>query len=191
MRSSNLFMAAAVSAAIGSAACSMHAQQPKLRTLTEQELVDMMLGSSIQASRSSNTPQTVQRVKEALAHGRKFTMVSVDDLPDDWTTITPGGAGGGGAWQYVIDRTKQQNLPTDPNGTLRAVQVLSKHLGKSFNAVVRTEGDGATMNGLALAADLGVRIVDACLSGRARPEVQQQIPYLVGIPAAPSAYVTR
>ena len=55
---------------------------------------------------------------------------------------------------------------------------------KSFNAVVRTEGDGATMNGLALAADLGVPIVDACLSGRARPEVQQQIPYLVGIPAA-------
>jgi hypothetical protein len=42
-----------------------------------------------------------------------------------------------------------------------------------------------------LAADMGVPIVDACLSGRARPEVQQQIPFVNGIPASPAAYVTR
>jgi DUF917 family protein len=167
------------------------AQQPKLRTLTEQELVDMMLGSSIQASRSSNTAPTVQRVKEALAQGRKFQMIAVDDLPDTWTTITPGGAGGGGAWEYVRERTTKQNLPTVQNGNLLAAQALSKYLSKKLDAVIRTEGDGATINGLMLAADLGVPIVDACLSGRARPEVQQQIPFLNGIPAAPSAYVTR
>jgi DUF917 family protein len=167
------------------------AQQPKLRTLTEQELIDMMVGSSIQASRSSNTPSTIQRLKETLTQGRKFHMIAVDDLPDAWTTITPGGAGGGGAWEYVRQRTTKQNLPTVQNGNLLAAQALSKYLGKKFDAVIRTEGDGAAINGLTLAADLGVPIVDACLSGRARPEVQQQIPFLNGIPAAPSAYVTR
>lgn len=167
------------------------ARGPAVRTLNEQELDDMLFGSSVQASRSSNTPQTVQRIKAALAQGKKFTMVSVDDMPDDWITITSGGAGGGGAWQYVLDRTKQQNLQTVQNGTTLAAQALAKHLGKTFNAVIRTEGDGATAAGLMLAADLGVPIVDACLSGRARPEVQQQIPFVMGIPAAPSAYVTR
>lgn len=167
------------------------AQQPKLRTLTEQELVDMMLGSSIQASRGSDTPATVKRVKDALAAGKTFTMISLEDVPDDWTTITPGGAGGGGAWQYVIQRAKQQNLPTVQNGNLLAAQALSKYLGKQFSAVIRTEGDGATINGLMLASDLNVPIVDGCLSGRARPEIEQQIPTVMGIPSFPTAYVTR
>jgi len=30
----------------------------------------------------------------------------------------------------------------------------------------------------------------ACVSGRARPEVEQQIPWIVGVPASPAAYVT-
>jgi DUF917 family protein len=189
----SLFRHLAWSAALGAllAETPSMAQQAKVRTLTEQELVDMMLGSSIQASRSSNTPPTVQRVKDALAQGRKFQMIAVQDLPDTWTTTTPGGAGGGGAWEYVRERTAKQNLPVVQNGNLLAAQALSKYLGKKLDAVIRTEGDGATINGLMLAADLGVPIVDACLSGRARPEVQQQIPFLNGIPAAPSANVTR
>jgi len=172
-------------------AAQLCAQSPKERTLTEQELVDMMLGSSIQASRSSNTPQTVTRVKQALAEGKTFKMIALQDVPDDWTTITPGGAGGGGAWQYVIQRTKDQKLPTVRDGNTLAAKALSKYLGKPFNAVVRTEGDGATINGLMLAAELGIPIVDGCLSGRARPEIEQQIPTILGIPSYPTAYVTR
>ena len=34
-------------------------RSPKIRTLTEQEMVDMMQGSSIQASRSANTAPTI------------------------------------------------------------------------------------------------------------------------------------
>ena len=172
-------------------AAQLCAQSPKERTLTEQELVDMMLGSSIQASRSSNTPQTVTRVKQALAEGKTFKMIALQDVPDVWSTITPGGAGGGGAWQYVIQRTKDQKLPTVRDGNTLAAKALSKYLGKPFNAVVRTEGDGATINGLMLAAELGIPIVDGCLSGRARPEIEQQIPTILGIPSYPTAYVTR
>ena len=174
---------------------SLNAQTPKVRTLSEQELVDMMLGASIQASRSSNTAPTVARIKEALAAGKTVKMISLEDVPDNWTTISESGVGGGGAWQYVIERTRQQKLPTIRNqtgeATVLAAKALSKYIGKSFNAVVRTEADGATISGLLLAADLGVPIVDGCLSGRARPEVEQQIPWIVGIPASPAAYVTR
>lgn len=188
---STLRKAFCVATMIWPCAAQLWAQSPKERTLTEQELVDMMLGSSIQASRSSNTAQTITRVKQALAEGKTFKMIALEDVPDDWTTVTPGGAGGGGAWQYVIQRTKDQKLPTVRDGNTLAAKALSKYIGKPFNAVVRTEGDGATVNGLMLAADLGVPIVDGCLSGRARPEIEQQIPWVMGIPSYPTAYVTR
>ncbi len=151
-----------------------NAQQPKVRQLTEQELLDMMMGSSIQASRGNNTASMVQRVKDAIAQGRKFTLIAAEDVPDGWTTVTPAGIGGGGAWEYVRERTKKQNLPTIPNASAKAIEALSKHVGKKFNAVVRIEAAGATLSALMAASEMGVPLVDACLSGRARPEVSSR-----------------
>jgi DUF917 family protein len=165
--------------------------QPKVRALTEQELIDMLLGSSIQASRGNNTESMVKRLKDAIAQGRKFTMVSVEDVPDDWTILSGGGVGGGGAWEYVRERTAKQQLPTIPNSQARAVEALGKHLGKSFNAVVRSEAAGAMLTALLLAGEMGLPIVDACKSGRARPEAQQSIQWLNDIPAIPVAYASR
>jgi len=169
---------------------SLMAQQPKVRTLTEQEIMDMMLGSSIQASRGANTAPTQERMRAALAEGKKFTIISVDDMPNDWTTVTVAGVGGGGAWEYVRDRINQQKLPTVQNGSLLATQALSKYLGKKFNAVIRIEAVQAAA-ALMLANELGVPVVDACLSGRARPEIEQQIPWINGIPSTPAALTTR
>jgi len=169
---------------------TIRAQQQKIHTLTEQELLDMMMGSSIQASRGANTAQTVDRIKAALAQGRKFTMINPDDVPDDWTTVTVAGVGGGGAWDYVSERIKQQKLPTIQNSTVAATQALSKYLGKQFNAVVRIEAV-QSVGALMLASELGVPVVDACLSGRARPEIEQQIPWINGIPSTPAALTSR
>lgn len=187
----NAFAGIALVAAIALSLAPPAAAQPKVRTLTEQELVDMMVGSSIQASRGSNSEGMIKRIKDALAQGKTFTMISVEDLPDDWMTVTPAGVGGGGAWQYVIDRTKQQNLQALPDAQMRAIEALSKHIGKKFNATIRVEATGATVTALLAAVEMGVPIVDACLSGRARPEIQQQIPWVNGIPATPAALVTR
>jgi hypothetical protein len=92
-------------------ATSALAQQPKLRTLSEQELADMMLGTAIQSSRGDNTAALVAELKKALARGKKFQMISLEDLPDDWTIVSTGDVGGGGAWPYVHLRTEQQKLP--------------------------------------------------------------------------------
>ena len=167
------------------------AQSPKTRQLTEQELLDMMMGSSIQASRGNNTASMVQRLKDAIAQGKKFTLIAAEDVPDGWTTVTPAGIGGGGAWEYVRERTKKQNLPTIPNASVKAIEALSQHVGKKFDAVVRIEAAGATLSALMAASDMGVPLVDACLSGRARPEIQQQVPWLIGLASTPAALVTR
>ena len=165
--------------------------QPKVRALSEQELIDMMQGSSIQATRGSDTASMVRRVKELLAQGHTFTMISVEDVPDDWTIASGGGIGGGGAWEYVRERTAKQQLPTIPDVQMAALQALSAHIGKKFDAVVRSEAAGAMVTALAMAAKLGVPIVDACKAGRARPEGSQSIQWINDIPTTPVAYASR
>lgn len=166
-------------------------QAPRIRTLTEQEMLDMQQGSSIQASRSSNTSTLVQRVKDAMANGTKFTMMSLDDLPDDWTVAVPVGVGGGGAWEYVRERTAQQKLPTITDASVRAIQALSKHTGKKIDALIRFEGAAATLQTFMAAAALNIPVVDACPVGRSVPELQMQLTFVNGLPLAPAAAVTR
>lgn len=166
-------------------------RRPTIRTLTEQEMVDMMQGSSIQASRSANTAPTIKTVKDGIAEGKKYTMISLDDLPDDWTVAVPVGVGGGGAWEYVRDRTKAQNLPTIPDASVRAIQALEQHIGKKFDALIRFEGATATLQTFQAAAALNIPVVDACPAGRSVPELQMQLPFVNGLPLAPAAAVTR
>lgn len=151
----------------------------------------MMQGSSIQASRSSNTESMVKRVQDAIAQGRKFTMISLEDLPDDWVVANLVGVGGGGAWQYVIERTKRQNLPTIQSAPARAVEALGKHIGKRIDAVIRFEPAGQTLNTFLAAAELGIPVVDACLAGRAVPELSMQTSFASGTNTGPGALVTR
>ena len=188
-RTPSLLVAAACSVVVALQTTS--AQQPKLRTLTEQEMVDMMVGTSLQSSRANNSANLIKRVKAAISEGKKFTLVSLADLPDEWMVVSPGALGGGGAWEHVVERTANQKLPIVPNTNVRSIQALSKYLGKKFDALIRVEAAGATLTAFLAAADLGIPVVDACLSGRARPETQQQIPWINGIPSTPAALFTR
>lgn len=126
-----------------------------------------------------------------MAEGAEFRIISADDLPDDWMAVGTAAVGGGGAWEHVIERTQEQGLELVEGTNARSVELLADHMGVEFNAVLRLESAGATRSALLLAAEMGLPLVDACLSVRARPEIQQQIPWLVGIPSTPSALVTR
>ena len=154
---------------------------PPIRTLTEQEMVDMMVGSSIQATRSSNSASMIQRVRDAVKQGRKFTMVSVKDLPDDWQIAVPSAVGGGGAWEHVLEEVERDKLPTLPDVSERAMDELRRYTGKKVDAIVRVEAAGATLSAFLVASQLGVPVVDTCLSARARPD-RQSIPAVYGVP---------
>ena len=167
------------------------AQQPRIRMLSEQEMIDIMQGSSIQASRSSDTANLIGRVKEAIAQGRIFRMIALEDVPDDWMVVVSTGIGGGGAWQHVRDRAEKQGLAVIQDPPVQAVETLSRHIGQRFRGVVRSEAGGSTLNAFLLASTLNVPVIDACVTGRAVPEVQQSIPFINGVPAAPAAMATR
>jgi hypothetical protein len=74
---------------------------------------------------------------------------------------------------------------------LAAITALEKHRGRKFQAVLRSEAAGSTLTAFLMASDLGVPVVDACMTGRAVPEMQQSVPFINGIMGAPAAMVTR
>lgn len=164
---------------------------PETRTLSEQEVVDLLVGSCIQATRGCNAANYIERATAAMAAGAEFRILSADDLPEDWMAVGTAAVGGGGAWEHVIERTQEQGLELVEGTNARSVELLAEHMDVEFSAVLRLESAGATVSALLLAAEMDLPLVDACLSVRARPEIQQQIPWLVGIPSTPSALVTR
>ena len=161
------------------------------RVLSRQELIDMMVGAAIQSSRSSLTEEMIAQIDQALAQGKRFRMIAVKDVPDDWLTVVPSGVGGGGAWDYVTERTKRQTLPTAQTAMLAAVHALSRHVGRAFNGVVRSEAGWATIDALMTANALDVPVIDGCMTGRSVPSMQQSTTFIAGIPGAPGALATQ
>src|SRR5579864_1258794 len=145
MKTKGIIIAGVALFAAALSVCTPAQQRPKVRTLTEQEVDDILVGASIQGTRNGNSAGMIKTAHDLLAQGKKITMIEPDDLPDDWMVIAAaGGVGGGGAWDYVTERVKQQNLPrVQGNTTVLAANVLSEHIGKKFNAVIRNEADGA------------------------------------------------
>src|SRR6185295_8528377 len=126
-------------------------------------------------TRGGDTDGMIQRIKTAVADGKTFQMVALEDVPDDWTAFTMFGVGGGGAWDYVIERMETQGFargrggqPTGPT----AADVLSQYLGKKFDATFEAEAGGATAGALTTAQRMNIPLVDGCPSGRCLPEVQ-------------------
>ena len=168
-------------------------QEPQTRILKEQELVDMLVGSCIQSTRGCDPEQSIKKVKEALNQGKQFKLISTNNFPADWMVVAVQGLGGGGAWEHVIERTQRQNLPTitEAEANSRVVDLLSEYMGKEVKALIRSEAAEATTTALLVAADKGIPTLDAGITGRAVPEVQQSIPWINGIASIPTAIITR
>ena len=168
------------------------ADEFKIKELNETELIDMLRGSCIQSTRSCDPDPSISLIKEAIKSGKKFKMISVDDFPDDGIVVAVQGIGGGGPWEYVIERTNSQGLDvlSESKRNNLVVDLLSEFLGKEVTAIIRSEAAEATATALLVAAERNIPILDAGITGRAVPEVQQSIPWISGIASIPTAIVT-
>ena len=164
----------------------------KIKVLNETELTDMLRGSCIQSTRSCDANPSIKLIKEAIKSGKKFKMISVDDFPNDGIVVAVQGIGGGGPWEHVIDRTKSQGLEILPDSERNnmVVDLISDFLGKEVTAIIRSEAAEATATALLVAAERNIPILDAGITGRAVPEVQQSIPWISGIASIPTAIIS-
>lgn len=165
-------------------------QSPKVRILTEQNLVDILIGSCIQSTRNCDPSQSIADVKKALAEGKVFTTILSEDVPENEMVVAVQGIGGGGPWQYVIDRTEKQGLAKIENPNISVVELFKQYTQKEVAALVRSEAAGATATALLLGAEMGIPTLDGGITGRAVPEVQQSIPWINGISSIPTAIIT-
>ncbi|WP_018146554.1 DUF917 domain-containing protein [Henriciella marina] len=168
------------------------AQEPSAdpRILSEQELVDILVGSCIQSTRNCDPSGSIEAVRAAFSEGLTFRLIAPEAVPDDGMVVAVQGIGGGGPWQHVIDRTEEQGLPKIENMERAVVDLFADYTGKKVAALVRSEAAGATATALLLGAEMGIPTLDGGITGRAVPEVQQSIPWINGIASVPTAIVT-
>jgi DUF917 family protein len=176
--------------ALALASSAFAAPAPETRELTEQELVDILVGACIQSTRNCDPGESIAEVRDALAAGSTFRLASTEGFPEDGMVVAVQGLGGGGAWEHVIERTDAQGLETVPERRRRVVELLGDHMGREFDALVRSEAAGATATALLLAAEMGIPTLDAGITGRAVPEVQQSVPWINGMASVPTAIIT-
>lgn len=162
---------------------------PKIKVLSERELDDLVVGSGIYCTRNFNTQAGIEKIHQWLQEGKKFSMISLQDLPNNWYGFTTFGVGGGGAWPEVAKRYEGQDLKVDDNP--KPEEVLEKYLGKTFKATFSAEV-GQVLGSLSIAARLHIPLIDGDGASRCLPEVQMGSLYITsGITRAPFAGVTR
>ncbi len=170
--------------------CTASTSEPVTRILTEQNLVDILIGSCIQSTRNCDPSESIAEVKTALAEGKVFKTISVDDVPEEGMVVAVQGIGGGGPWQHVIERTTEQGLKKIEDPRRATVELFADFMDKDVAALVRSEAAGATATALLLGAEMGIPTLDGGITGRAVPEVQQSIPWINGIASVPTAIIT-
>ncbi|GAA0853227.1 DUF917 domain-containing protein [Aliiglaciecola litoralis] len=163
------------------------------RLLSQQELADMLVGSCIQSTRGCDSAPLIKQVNAALKAGQVFRMVSPDDFPETGLVAAVQGLGGGGAWQYVTERTEKQQVGTISLSQQNSlvIDLLSNYMGREVKALIRSEAADATLTALMVSSEKGIPVLDAGITGRAVPEVQQSIPWINGIASIPTAIVTQ
>lgn len=159
-----------------------------MRILEYSEIEDILLGATVLGCGGGGDPAEGRKsMKRAYDHGHAVTLAAPDELPGDALVCCPYGVGGltGGSEEQYAGLPRTEECPV-----VLAVQALSEHLGRAFDAMITGELGGASVaDALYPAAVLGLPVVDADPVGRAVPDLEQTMFYLGGLPLAPQAVV--
>ncbi|MGG1663744.1 DUF917 domain-containing protein [Brevibacillus sp. NRS-1366] len=149
-----------------------------MRVLGKQEIEDMAVGAALLGTGGGGDPYIGKLMAlQAIEEYGPITLLSVNEVPDDAFVVSTGMLG---APSVMIEKV--------PNGNeaKEALETLEHFMGKKVFAIYPIEAGGLnSMLPLALAARLGLPVVDVDGMGRAFPEMQMVTFYLDGIQASP------
>ncbi len=155
--------------------------------LTRRDLMDLLSGATILGTGGGgDLAEGVDLIDAALAAGKVFDLVALEDVPDQAIICTP----------YMLGAISQ--LPAEEEAAyarlprierppiLLAYERFQQVLGQRFFGAVPCElGGSNTAVAFYAAAMAGQKIVDADPAGRAVPEITHSTYYFAGLPAAP------
>lgn len=158
-----------------------------MRTLTPQDLEDMLLGAVILgAGGGGDIAEGRAMIETALAAGKTFDLVDLDEVPDDAIICTPYLLGALTPLSPEEERLYAGLAESDTDPLLQAYSEFQDHLGQTFYGTTPCElGGSNTAAAFFPAAMNGHKIIDADPAGRAVPEITHSTYYLNGLPAAP------
>lgn len=151
-----------------------------MRSVTLDQVDDLALGATLLGTGGGGDPYVARlMLKQAIETYGPVELVDPADLPPDGLVVTVAVVG---APTVLLEKI--------PAGTefLGAVNALAKYLGKEPVAIMPIEVGGLnTLLPLAVAAEMGIPVVDADGMRRAFPQIEMTVFTLAGIMAAPMA----
>jgi DUF917 family protein len=162
-----------------------------MKTLTRQELLDILYGATVLGTGGGGSlEEGIKRIEDALAQGKEFRLVDVDELDPEDLIATPYGCG-------AISPDTPEELAKYAHLTeleelseVVAIERMEEFLGRPIRAVTSTElGGGNTAVSLYVGAMSGRLILDADAAGRSVPDLQLSTYYLHDIPIYPMSLV--
>ncbi|MFS0783771.1 DUF917 domain-containing protein [Bacillus sp. 1P06AnD] len=149
-----------------------------MRKIGKQEIEDIAVGAALLGTGGGGDPYIGKLMAlQAVEEFGEITLLDVDEVPDD-ALIVPSAMMG--APTVMLEKA--------PSGeeAIVAFEKLESYLGQKVFATMPIEAGGLnSMLPLALAAQLGLPVVDVDGMGRAFPELQMVTFYLDGISATP------
>ncbi len=160
-----------------------------MRELNREDLMNILLGCTILGTGGGGSlEEGIRCVDEALAAGKKFRLVSFEDLEPEAVIGTPYACGAISPLSEE-ERNKYARLKeTEESMYLLNMKQLESFLGRDVTAVISTElGGGNTATAFYVAAMTDRCIVDGDPAGRSVPALQHSTYFLKGVPMCPMA----
>lgn len=130
----------------------------------------------------------LKRIDEALAKGKRFRLVSFDEVPDDAWIAVPYMCGAISPSTPELEAQYAGLAVLDEPMPYLAYRALEKYIGEQFYGVMSTElGGGNTAEALYVGALLDKYIIDADPAGRSVPEIQHSTFFINDLPVSPLA----
>lgn len=150
-----------------------------MRKIGKQQIEDIAVGAAVLGTGGGGDPYIGKLMAlQAIEEYGEVTLLDVEEVPDD-ALVVPSSMMG--APTVMLEKAPSGEEP------ILAFKNLENYLGKKVYATFPIEAGGVnSMIPFALAAKLGIPVIDADGMGRAFPELQMVTFYLDGISATPA-----
>ena len=158
-----------------------------MQVLSKQDLSDILYGCTILGTGGGgDLSEGFAYIDEAFAAGKKFKLITIDEVPDGELLCTPYMLGA--ISEIPTEQRKlYEGLPKNPEPSIMtAYKRLENYMGCNFYGTICCEMGGSnTAVSFYAAAMADGYIIDADPAGRAVPEITHSTYYFNNLPAAP------
>ena len=158
--------------------------------LTSEDITPLLEGLAILGTGGGGNPDWGRKIMENdIRHGRAWNIISLADVPDDWTVVCGGLMGSVSALEAIgFDKVLENWETSFP--LLQATRQMEAILNHKIDAMVPFEAGGLNSPViLTLTSRMAIAVIDADALGRSAPETQMTSWYGNGIDVTPMPLV--